>query len=59
MTEFNYSLGDAVLDRIVGGVPPGSLLVILGHPGAGKTTFAAKFILENAKTLAVKAIYIS
>ncbi len=59
MTSFNYSLGDAVLDRIVGGVPPGSLLVVLGHPGAGKTTFAAKFILENARTLAIKAVYIS
>ncbi len=59
MSGFNYSLGDTVLDRIVGGVPPGSLLVILGHPGAGKTTFAAKFILENTRALAVKAVYIS
>ncbi len=59
MAGFNYSLGDSTLDRIVGGVPPGSLLVILGHPGAGKTTFAAKFILENARSLAIKAIYIS
>ncbi|HDI02259.1 MAG TPA: hypothetical protein ENF93_01295, partial [Ignisphaera sp.] len=51
--------GDITLDKIIGGIQPGSLLVILGHPGAGKTTFAAKVLYENIRALAIKTLYIS
>ena len=54
-----YIIGVPVLEHILGGIRPGSLIVILGHPGAGKTTFASKLIYENMKSLGVKAAYIS
>ncbi len=45
-------------DEYLGGIPRGSLIVIIGHPGAGKTIFAAKFLYEGAKRFGEKGLYI-
>jgi len=45
-------------DDYLGGVPRGSLIVIMGHPGAGKTTFAAKFLYEGARRFGERGLYI-
>ena len=45
-------------DEYLGGIPRGSLIVVIGHPGAGKTTFAAKFLYEGAKQFSERGLYI-
>jgi len=45
-------------DDYLGGFPRGSLIVIMGHPGAGKTTFAAKFLYEGARRFGERGLYI-
>ncbi|AEA46923.1 ATPase domain-containing protein [Archaeoglobus veneficus] len=47
---------DALLD---GGFPRGSVILLKGDPGAGKTTFAAKFIYEGITKYGEPGIYIS
>ncbi len=38
------------LDRLLGGgIPKGSVVLVAGNPGTGKTTFAAKFLYEGLK----------
>ena len=38
------------LDYLLGGgIPRGSVVLVAGNPGTGKTTFAAKFLYEGAK----------
>ncbi len=38
------------LDQLLGGgIPRGSVVLVAGNPGTGKTTFAAKFIYEGLK----------
>ncbi len=54
-----YVLGDPALEKVIGLISAGSFIVISGHPGAGKTTFSAKLIYENVRTLGVRALYIS
>lgn len=45
----SYRFGIEGLDKLYGGaLYPGSLIVIAGHPGAGKTTFASKICYANA-----------
>ncbi len=45
--EFVFGVGG--LDSLLGGsLRPGSLLVVAGHPGAGKTTLGATMCLANA-----------
>ena len=46
-------------ELLQGGFPRGSTILLIGHPGAGKTTFAAKFIYEGAKRYREKGIYFS
>lgn len=56
----NYVFGEDTLDMLlVEGIDPGTLLLILGHPGAGKTAFAVKMLYENAMRYHVKGVYIS
>lgn len=48
------------LDEIVGGgFPRGSLIVLAGEPGTGKTTFSAQFIYRGAIDYGEKGIYVS
>jgi len=41
------------------GFPEGSLILVAGEPGAGKTIFSATFIYNGAKKFGEKGIYIS
>ncbi len=54
-----YSLGVDELDELLGGVEPGSVIVIEGSPGSGKTTFALSIVYKNVMTRGAKALYIS
>ncbi|ADM27259.1 putative circadian clock protein, KaiC [Ignisphaera aggregans DSM 17230] len=54
-----YTFGEELLNTLLEGLYPGSLLVILGHPGAGKTTFVAKMVYENILKYNEKGVYIS
>jgi circadian clock protein KaiC len=48
------------LDELLkGGFPAGSLILIAGHPGSGKTMFAAKFIYEGIKRYGEPGVYLS
>ncbi len=48
------------LDEVLeGGIPRGNIVLIAGNPGAGKTTFAAKFIYEGATKYNEKGVYLS
>ncbi|MCD6371978.1 MAG: AAA family ATPase [Thermococcus sp.] len=41
------------------GFPEGSLILVAGEPGAGKTIFAATFLYNGAKKFGEKGVYIS
>jgi len=41
------------------GIPDGSLILVAGEPGAGKTIFSATFVYNGAKKFGEKGIYIS
>lgn len=45
-------------DLVGGGVPKGSILLLSGCPGSGKTLFAAKFIYEGAVNLGERGVYV-
>ncbi len=48
------------IDRLLGGgFPKGSIVLLAGTPGAGKTTFAAKFVYEGIKKYKEPAVYLS
>ncbi|RLG75036.1 MAG: hypothetical protein DRO14_05070 [Thermoprotei archaeon] len=52
--------GDEELDKVLGGgIRRGTLIVILGHPGAGKTTFLAKVTHANMTTKRLRTLYVS
>ena len=47
------------LDELLGGgFLPGSVILLAGHPGTGKTTFGAQFLLEGLKN-GERGIYVS
>ena len=54
------STGDPVLDSVLsGGFPRGSLILVSGNPGTGKTTLTAGFLYSGAKDGAENGIYVS
>ncbi len=61
----NISSGKALrwcvpgLDDELGEIQPGTLIVLLGHPGAGKTTLASKIVSCNMDKLGIKVVYFS
>lgn len=68
--EHEYKLGFDVdkressgidgLDEILyGGFYRGSIILVAGHPGAGKTTFAANFIYSGATKFNEPGVYVS
>ncbi len=54
-----YSLGVDELDELLGEVDPGSVVVIEGSPGSGKTTLALSIAYRNAVEKGVKVFYLS
>lgn len=54
------SSGDVELDRFLsGGYPRGSLVLVSGNPGTGKTTLTAKFLYDGAKNAREVGVYAS
>ncbi len=53
-----YSWGDADLDELIGPISRGVMMLIMGHPGAGKTSLVSKFIYHNMKENGAKALYV-
>jgi len=48
------------LDPIIeGGFPQGSLILVAGNPGVGKTIFGAEFLHEGATKFGQKGVYVS
>lgn len=43
-----YTTGNRELDEFIGGLQPYTMLLIVGHPGAGKTTLASQICYANA-----------
>ncbi|MCD6278631.1 MAG: hypothetical protein J7J11_03010, partial [Desulfurococcales archaeon] len=54
-----YSLGNEELDELVGELEPGTILLIEGEPGAGKTTLALGIAYRNAVERGAKVLYIA
>jgi len=44
----SYTTGSRELDKLIGELPPRTMLLIAGHPGAGKTTLASQICYANA-----------
>ncbi len=42
-----------------GGIPRGSVVLVAGNPGTGKTTFAAKFLYEGASKRGEPGVFVS
>ncbi|MEM0002332.1 MAG: ATPase domain-containing protein [Desulfurococcaceae archaeon] len=53
-----FSTGNKELDALIGAIYPRYMLLIVGHPGAGKTTLASSICYENALR-GHKCLYIS
>ena len=54
------STGDGNLDEILcGGFPKGSLIVIAGNPGVGKSIFSAQFIYRGIISESENGVYVS
>ena len=52
-------IGIPEIDQAIeGGIPKGSLILVAGTPGSGKTSFAARFLAKGT-TLGEKGIYVS
>jgi len=58
--EPKISTGVAGLDSVLdGGFPKGSLIVLAGNPGTGKTVFSARFLYCGAVECGERGIYVS
>ncbi|PCN50401.1 hypothetical protein B6U99_04615 [Candidatus Geothermarchaeota archaeon ex4572_27] len=53
------SYGDPYLDELLGGLRRGSLVLIAGNPGTGKTILSAQCAHRNAVERGAKAMYVS
>lgn len=43
-----YVTGSPELDKALGGIPPRTMILIVGHPGAGKTALSSQICYANA-----------
>ena len=60
MSDTRVSTGIEGFDALVeGGLPRGSLVLIAGNPGAGKTSFSAKYLYHGATKYDEPGIYVS
>jgi len=59
MDVHRISTGVEELDKIIGGFPKGSLIVIAGNPGTGKTVFSARFLYRGAVDHGENGVYVS
>jgi len=60
MSLERVSTGIDGLDAVVeGGFPRGSLVLVAGNPGTGKTVFSAQFIYRGAVDYGEKGVYVS
>ncbi len=57
--ESILSFGEPLLDELLGGLRRGSLVLIAGNPGTGKTIFSAQCTYRNVIDLGLKAVYVS
>jgi len=58
-SENRVSTGDRNLDCLIqGGFPRGSLILLVGNPGVGKTVFGANFIV-GVLGISVRRVYTS
>ncbi|MBK9151216.1 MAG: DNA repair protein RadA [Saprospiraceae bacterium] len=56
LTSFRIRTGDGELDRVLGGgIVPGSLILVGGQPGIGKSTLLLQFALKQKR----KILYVS
>lgn len=53
-----FSTGNRDLDALIGSIHPKYMLLVVGHPGAGKTTLASSICYENALR-GHKCLYVS
>lgn len=53
------STGIDELDNILGGFPKGSLIILAGNPGTGKTILSAKFLYRGAVEYNESGVYFS
>ncbi|MGQ9460390.1 MAG: ATPase domain-containing protein [Candidatus Bathyarchaeaceae archaeon] len=60
MGEDRVSSGIDGLDSLIdGGFPKGSLILLAGNPGTGKTVFGMQFLCKGAKDYGENGIYVS
>lgn len=60
VNEERVSTGDQNLDLLIqGGFPRGSLILLAGNPGVGKTVFSANFICKGVREFNESGIYVS
>ena len=53
------STGVSGLDEVIGGgCPLGSLIILAGNPGTGKTIFSATFLYNGTVNYSEKGVYI-
>ena len=60
MDESRVPTGIDGLDNLIeGGIPKGSLVLLAGNPGTGKTVFGIQFLFKGAKDCDENGIYVS
>jgi len=60
MEDNRISTGVEGLDKVIGGgFPKGSLIIIAGNPGTGKTVFSARFLYRGAVDYEENGVYVN
>ena len=60
MDNHRVSTGADALDRVIGGgFPRGSLIIVAGNPGTGKTVFSARFLYRGAVDFDENGVYVN